>query len=417
MLRGEMDTERMFLKFSFFKGNLLTLAVSSAFTSLGIGMIGVYLPKYFLSLGGNTLTLGFVGAASAGVQFCALFLGGIAADRYGRKGILVAAAFYGILAPFLYFLLNDWCLFATVTIVAAFSAVSLPAWHAVVADSIPPEKRSSGIAALQVFSSLPQVVAPLGWGWLIDSLGWIDGFKVGCLYSLALGMIAALVLWFFMRETLKKPVTPESPSQLSSSLTSKVGLGEVRLSLSTSLKALMIAYSLVMFANAAVGQYYIIYATDIIQLSAFQWSMIVSFQFLLASLLRIPGGMAADKFGKRRVLIASVLLCSPFTILFTFSSSFIQVLVVLLLLVAAGIYYGAAHEALQADLTPKSVRGRIAALWSMSSALGVASGRFAGGWIFQTVSPSAPFYLFPVAELAALVFLFIGVKEPLTKEE
>jgi MFS family permease len=407
----------MLLEFSYFKGNLLTLAVSSAFTSLGIGMIGVYLPKYFLSLGGNTLTLGFVGAVSAVVQFCVLFLGGIVADRYGRKSILVAATFYGMLAPFLYFLLNDWRLFATVSIIAAFGAVSTPAWHAVVADSVPPEKRSSGIAALQVFSSLPQVIAPLGWGWLIDKLGWIDGFKAGCLYSLALGVIAALVLWFFMKETLKKPAEQESPLQFSSSLTSKVGLSEVHLSLSTSLKALMIAYSLVMFANAAVGQYYIIYATEVIQLSAFQWSMIVSLQFLLASLLRIPGGIAAGRFGKRKVLIMSVLLCSPFTILFTLSSSFIQALAVLLLLVAAGIYYGAAHEALQADLTPKSVRGRIAALWLMSSALGVASGVFVGGWIFQTVSPSAPFYLFPVAELAAFVFLFLGVKEPLRKEE
>lgn len=408
-------TEKLLSEFSFFKGNLLALAVSSAFTSLGIGMIGVYLPKYFLNIGGNTLTLGFVGAASAVVQFCAFFLGGVAADRYGRKSLLVGAAFYGILAPFLYFLLNDWRLFATVSAVAAFGAVSLPAWHAVVADSVPPEKRSSGIAALQVFSSLPQVVAPLGWGWLIDSLGWIDGFKAGCLYSLILGVIAALVLSFFMKETLKKPA--KSDLHVSSSLDLKAELNPVRRSLSTSLKALLIAYSLVMFANAAVGQYYIIYAIDTIQLSAFEWSLIVSLQFLVASILRIPGGMAADKFGKRKVLIISVLLCSPFTVLFTFSHSFIQALAVLLLLVAAGIYYGAAHEALQADLTPKAVRGRISGLWNMSSALGVASGAFVGGWIFQTVSPSAPFYLFPIAELAAFVFLFFVVKEPSTKEE
>ena len=410
----KQETKRLFNEFSFFKGNLLSLAVSSAFTSLGTGMIGAYLPKYFLNIGGNAITLGFVIAASAVVQFCMFFLGGIAADRYGRKTILVGAAVYGVLAPFLYFLLNDWRLFATVSAIAAFSAVSVPAWHAVVADSVPPEKRSSGIAALQVFSSLPQVVAPLGWGWLIDNFGWTVGFKAGCLYSLILGIVAALVLWFFMEETLKKPV--ESDSHSSNGPSSKSEVGSIRRSLSTSLKALMIAYSLVMFANSAVGQYYIVYAIDVVQLSAFQWSMIVSLQFLIASLLRIPGGKAADRFGKKRVLIASVLLCSPFTILFTFSHSFIQALVVLLLLVAAGIYYGAAHEALQADLTPKAVRGRIAGLWSMSSALGVASGVLVGSWLFQTVNSSAPFYLFTVAELAAFVFLFFGVKEPLTKE-
>jgi len=387
--------------------------VSGAFTSLGAGMIGVYMPKYFLSLGGNTLALGLITAFGSVVQFFMLLLGGFAADHYGRRNILVATAFYGILFPFFYFILQDWRLFAVVSIFAAFGSLSGPAWHAIVADSVPLEKRTSGIASLQVFSSLPQVIAPFIWGWLIENLGWIDGFKVGCIYSISTALISALIVGIFLRETLKEQSTTKQNLSNNNSLT---GFSEVRHSLSTSLQTLIIAYALVIFANGAVGQYYIIYATDVIGLSALQWSMIVSVQFLFASVFKIPGAWAADRFGKRKVLIISVLSCAPFTIFFVLSRSFAQVLIAMLLLVVAGIYYAPAHEALQADLTPRGVRGRITALWSIGGALGAASGALVGGWLFQTVNPTLPFYLFTVVELVAVVFLVAGVREPLKKE-
>jgi len=376
-------------------------------------MIGVYMPKYFLSLGGNTLALGLITAFGSVVQFFMLLLGGFAADHYGRRNILVATAFYGILFPFFYFILQDWRLFAVVSIFAAFGSLSGPAWHAIVADSVPLEKRTSGIASLQVFSSLPQVIAPFIWGWLIENLGWIDGFKVGCIYSISTALISALIVGIFLRETLKEQSTTKQNLSNNNSLT---GFSEVRHSLSTSLQTLIIAYALVIFANGAVGQYYIIYATDVIGLSALQWSMIVSVQFLFASVFKIPGAWAADRFGKRKVLIISVLSCAPFTIFFVLSRSFAQVLIAMLLLVVAGIYYAPAHEALQADLTPRGVRGRITALWSIGGALGAASGALVGGWLFQTVNPTLPFYLFTVVELVAVVFLVAGVREPLKKE-
>jgi MFS family permease len=365
-------------------------------------------------LGGNALTLGFIGAMGAVVQFFMLPLGGFAADCYGRRKILVATAFYGILFPFFYFILQDWRLFALVSVFAAFGSLSGPAMRAMVADSVPPEKRTSGIAALQVFSSLPQVIAPFIWGWLIENLGWIDGFRAGCFYSIITAFISALIVGIFLKETLKEQSTAKMGLSNNNSLVA--GFSEVRHSLSTSLKALIIAYVFVVLANGAVGQYYIIYATDEIKLTALQWSMIVSLQFLSASILKIPGAWVADKFGKRKVLIISVLSCAPFTILFTLSHSFTQVLVVMLLLVVAGIYYGPTHEALQADLTPRTMRGRITALWSMVGALGAASGALVGGWLFQTVNRTVPFYFFTAAELVALIFLVVGVREPLKKE-
>jgi MFS family permease len=397
------------VKNSYLQGNVLVLAVSGALANLGAGIIGLFLPEYFRRLGGNTLVLGMI----TSVQFFTLFLGGFIADRYGRRKIMVLAAFYGVIFPFFYAFIQDWRVFAGVAALAALASVSTPAYHATVADSLSPERRATGISALQVISSIPLVVIPLVWGWMIDTLGWLEGFKIGSIYSIAAALASACILLFYLKETLQPKTRNSMNSKIQNPLNS---LSEVRRSMSTSLKALMIAYFLIMFANAAVGQYYIIYATEMIQLKAFEWSIIVSLQFLSAVLLKIPGAWVADRFGKKKVLVISVLTCAPFTILFTFSRSFLQVLVVMLLLVIAGIYYAPVHEALQADLTPRTVRGRIVMLWSLGSALGASCGALVGGWLFQSVNPTMPFYLFTAAELVAVVFLVVGVNEPLKKE-
>ena len=136
----------------------------------------------------------------------------------------------------------------------------------IVADSVRPEKRAIGISAAQVVSSLPLVVTPLVWGWLIDRLGWFEGFKIGCLYSIATALVSALVLFFFLKETAETNAVATLSSQ---GLGLRFRFSEVRLYMSPSLTALMFAYSLVRFANAAVGNYFIIYATEVIGASCF----------------------------------------------------------------------------------------------------------------------------------------------------
>ncbi len=186
--------------------------------------------------------------------------------------------------------------------------------------------------------------------------------------------------------------------------------------LPTSLKVLIVSYALITFANGAVGQYYILYAHDVIRLTDPEWGLIVSLQFLLAIVLKIPGGHFSDKFGKRKIMIISAVTCAPSVILFTFSRSFIQALIVTLLIVVTGIYYAPAHEALQADLTSRAMRGRITALWDTSNSVSAALGALMGGFLFQTVDPAAPFYLFAVVELMAALFLISVVREPVEKE-
>lgn len=136
---------------------------------------------------------------------------------------------------------------------------------------------------------------------------------------------------------------------------------------------------------------------------------------VIGGLMPLLGGFTADHYGRRKIMV-SVLTCAPCTVLFTLARSFLQALVVAILLIVTGIYYAPAHAALQADLAPRIMRGRITALWQLSSSLATASGALAGGFLFQTVNQASPFYLFTAAEPTAELFLITLVKEPQKKE-
>ncbi len=91
MVTGDADQEAKPSE-PFFKGNVAAIALSAAIKSLG-GFVGVFLPYYFVQIGGNTPTLGVLTFAASLVQLFFLPIGGLMADNYGRRGIIVSVAF------------------------------------------------------------------------------------------------------------------------------------------------------------------------------------------------------------------------------------------------------------------------------------------------------------------------------------
>jgi len=346
------------------------------------------------------------------IGFVMFLLGGIIADYYGRRRIMVLTAFCSIFFPLLYAVIQDWRLFAALSVLGAFGSISIPASHVLVVDSLQPEKRTTGIASLQVTSSLPGTVAPIMGGWLIQNYGVLDGFRLACLYTAATSFISAFILLLFLKETLRPNLIGKSDFSILGKLKD---IKKFSHPIPTSPKALMLSYALIAFANATVGPYYLLYATNIIGLTPMEWALIASLQFLGAT-LKVPGGWLSDKFGKRKIMILSALTCAPFTILFAVSRSFFQALTASILLIVTGIHFAPAYQALQADLTPRTTRGRIMSLWQVSSSLSTASGTLLGGFLFQTVDPTLPFYLFTAAELIGAFFLISFVREPERKE-
>jgi MFS family permease len=394
-------------------GNLSALALSSAIKALG-SFVGVYLPLYFVQIGGSSTSLGIFTLAASLIQLLFLSIGGMIADDYGRRRIIVLAALSGIIFPILYALVQDWRIFGLLTVFAVVGVLSSPATHATIADSVSPARRTTGIAAVQVVSSLPSVASPWIGGWLMQQYGLETGFRMGCVFAAMFALVAMVPLLAALKETARSKNSENANSTLRNAIYGFVKPSVTGLPLS--LKVLMASYALVAFANGAVSQYYILYASRAVGITAFNWGAVVSLQFLLASILKIPGGWLSDRFGKKKMMTLSLLTAIPMILIFTLSQSFIQIVVSALLLVAAGIYYAPAHEALQADLTPRPMRGRITALWDQSNAISVGLGAFVGGFVFEVLGPAVPFYVFALAEFGAVTLLITMVKEPQVRE-
>ena len=243
---------------------------------------------------------------------------------------------------------------------------------------------------------------------MIQNHGLLFGFRLSCIYAGIAAFVSAFILLFFLKETSLN----EAPFRKKLTVAK---LKDFPASVPAKLRALMLSHIFIAFANGAVGSYYILYASKIIGLKPLEWALIAGLQSLMTT-LKIPGGWLGDRFGKRRIMIFSILTCAPCTILFTFSGSLLQTSIVMLLLAATGISYAPAYEALQADLTPRKIRGRITALWQLGSSLAIAAGAFMGGFLFQTFNPSLPFYIFTVGELFAALLLIGFVREPREKE-
>jgi MFS family permease len=392
-----------------FRGNIGVIIGSNMVNGFGTGIISPFLSLYFVSIGGDPIRLGLMSSLSTLIQCLILFIGGRLADHYGRRRLIVIAAFYAILFPALYALIRDWRIFFLTSALGAFGAVSSPALHATVADSIPPPRRTTAISVLQVFPAFPTVFSPLIGGWFIAAYGLQVGFRLACVFVAGTTLVSALIMLLFLKETIRPENVQESAAHSNSSLSVRGALSSQALH---SLVALLSAYGLIAFANGLVGNYYILYANSVIGIDAFNYGIIVSLQILFIIILKIPGGWASDRYGKKKIMIISILTCAPFVVAFTFSRLFVQAAVTMVLLAVAGMYYTPAHEALQADLAPREIRGRVTSFWDITGAVGAAIGASLGGFFYQAIGPATPFYLFAVVEAAAAILILVGVREP-----
>ena len=410
-LDGENSSKSRFA--GLFSDNIKAIIGSNAVSGFGTGIISPFISLYFVNIGGDPIKLGFMTSLFTIAQCLILFLGGRLADRYGRRRLIVIAAFYAILIPALYALIQDWRIFFLTSALSALGSISSPALHATVADSIPHEKRTTAISVLQVLPAIPTVISPLIGGWFIGTYGEFIGFRYACVFVAITTLVSASILLLFLKETVfHKRQTPQITSEHTVSISKVLSKESLR-----SLRSLLLGYGLVAFANALVSNYYILYATGVIGLSAVQYGIIVSLQVFSVTLLKIPGGLAGDRYGKKKIMIISILTCIPFVVAFTFSRLFVEAAVTMVLLAVAGMYYAPAHEALQADLSPREIRGRITSFWDITIAAGASAGAPLGGFLFLSINPAVPFYAFAVVEAAAAILILVGVKQPKIAED
>jgi MFS family permease len=329
-------------------------------------MIYPLLPAFLFSIGGSAATLGWIEGVSEGVSAALKLLSGRIADRARSRKPLIAVG-YGVAAlarPF-YALASAPAHAVLIRMVDRIGkGLRGPPRDAMVADAVTRESRGRAFGFHRMMDNFGAVVGSL----LAFVLLRFAGLSIRSLFVLSIvpGLLAVLVVLLFVRapreardaraddhkserEREDKPQSATKPYPIAPALTEAPPLpGAAKRYLAT----------LFVFSLAGSGDLFLLQRLKDLGLDLalvpIAW---VSLQ-LTKGLFNLPGGVASDKLGRRRVLAIAWLLYAATYVGYAVASSWV---VAWLLLGLYALYYGLAEggqRALLAEYVPPAARGR-----------------------------------------------------------
>jgi MFS family permease len=271
---------------------------------------------------------------------------------------------------------------------------------AIIADITGPDNRARYFGRLAQASSRGSILGAFIALFLFNSNSSVNGWRFSFLAFAAGSVIAFLIALRGVRETNpQKTKTRPSPIVWSRAWTLLM-----LVTLVTAASWTMTSPILILFLQERLNA-----GVDVIA-----WAFLPS--GIIWSLLPAYLGRLADRFGRKPLMVLGLAVSAVTMFVLPSLTSIFGLAVlwaVLALCFAAG---DPAEQALVADLTGGDQRGRAYGLYVMASDIGAALGPLGGGWLYDTIDPSAPFIangiILAINGLVLLLFLQIPKSMP-----
>jgi MFS family permease len=404
-------------EFSFIKGNYAILIISWIIVDFAMELPATYYGLYVLGLGATETILGVIALS----QFLALaslqFPGGYLADKYGRKWLISSMTFGVALSFTLYAVAPSWhVILVGAVLMAIFNSTYQPALNAMISDSLPPERRGMGFSIVMLIASASTTPSPAVASLLRASFGLIGGMRIAYGIVVALFLIAAFFRFFFLKETVvnaSKPHLNEIIHSYPTALKESFGVWK---KVPKSMLYLFLSFSIAIFGFSATMLYTVIYATKVLLIDEIVWGLILAIVPVTTIILAIPVGKLVDKIKRKIPILASMLIFALAMLVFMYGD-LTKVAISLILLGVGQVMMNAAFGALQTDLTPKEQRGKVNGFVNFANYIIMAVASLLGGYLYEHVSPQAPFMVAIAAILPSFLLTLVLVKEPEKREE
>jgi MFS family permease len=402
-------------EFNFISGNFLIMVLSWLVLDFASELPATYYPLYIQSLGGTAASIGLIGATEQVARALVQIPGGYLADKYGRKWLITTMTFVAALARVFYVLAPNWEWILLGAILVGITNIYGPAMNAIVADSVPKEKRGIAYSIINLIASVSTTPAPLLAGFLYARMSLIPSMRIGYTVTIA-GFLIAALFRLRLKETLQNPT--------------KINLSEMAVSYPTSIKeslsiwkyvpaSAFILFLVNIFTSFTIGLFQpvlTLYIINDLGIDAISFSYLMTILFVTMIILSIPAGKLIDRFGKKKPLLIaylSWLIAAPLLIWGNFPRLVISMSLIGLL----QVLFNSAENALFADLVPKKHRGIANGSMGFFGLIGMSVGQLAGGWIYDNVSHQLPFLLQLGLMLPPFLLTYLYVNEPAKSEE
>jgi len=287
---------------------------------------------------------------------------------------------------------------------------------AMIADSVPSERRGMGFGLIMLITSASTTPGPFVAGILYGQFGLVQGMRIGYGVVVVFFLIAAFLRLLRLKETVvnaKKPSLNELLHSYPIALKESFGVWKT---LPRSMFYLFLSGVITIFGIAMVQLYFVVYAVEELLIDKAVWPLILTALFVTMIVLAIPIGKAVDKFNRKLPLLGAYVMFGVSMWLYV-NGDVLRLFVSLVLVGAAQVMMNSAFGALQADLVPKEQRGKVNGFTNFVNFILMAFGSLIGGILYEHVSPQLPFLLAIAFTVPAFFVTLTLVHEPEKREE
>jgi len=180
--------ERVRERFGFLSGNMRVLMVRQSLGMFFRRMVVPYASLFILEVGGTSSQIGVVNSLRPLAGLLMFPISGYLTDRASRLRLIALAGYLSAMSMLLYVFAPSWEWIALGSLIQGFMVFQFPPTSAILADSLSPENRGTGIAAMNSVATGLWLFSPYIAGVLLEM------FCVGVGMRVMYGLLACSIL-------------------------------------------------------------------------------------------------------------------------------------------------------------------------------------------------------------------------------
>ena len=375
--------------------------------NVAIGFSGQFItplfPLYLEGLGASEMEIGLVLSLASILATAMMIPSGLMMNRIGKKRTLLVSVGLAALPPLLISFLDDWRWVTPLYMIfsASFSFF-IVSRMAMISESATPRNRATLFGVMNLAWPIGGLVAPTLSGFLVENFGWAPIFQVTTL------IMAASLIPTLRLEEPAAPIEVEQVTAKRPSILDREYLPFMTL--------IFLFHFLVGMMEGMIGTVLPLFLKNQIMISESLIGLFFTASSILILILQIPSGRLADRYGRKKVLVLSLL---PIPLLLG-AWLFVDDWLVLLVLYAAASGLRSmtwpSSLALLADFIPSELMGSALGVRMMSMRLGSTVAPVLAVYLYSNVGYRSPF-LASAALVALSIVIALAFKEARAEED
>ena len=368
--------------------DLKLLFISNFIWTFGFGLYNFVWPIYIRELGGSATDVGTVFSISFLIAMLTYIPGGILADKYDRKKVIVISWSISVPSVLIYSIATDWRQLIPGSALYYISFIGVPALYAYISSSAQETKTTSAFGVTQSGLAFGMILSPTIGAYLLEiaDARWI--FRV----SFVLYVLSTLTLLFMTKQY------PQTNSQ-----NKNISYLRILKNRKTALWTLMLFSA--SFAVFLTTPYVPLFLEDQYSVAAVKIQVLGSITSLGMALLGIWIGELGDRWNNRGAFSFSLLLFSCSILFLLAFSQFPMIILAMFLFGISRIIDPVVYSAV-GFASPPEARGKSYSVYQTVEGIAWMSAPYLGGYLYQ-LSPSAPFLVALPLTAALSVFSFL----------